>query len=55
MTGVTNAKEFLLRDAQPFDADAVARVHVQTWQVAYRGLLPDAYLDALRPEDRARR
>jgi len=30
-------------------------VHVRSWQVAYRGLLPDAYLDGLRPEDRAKR
>ena len=33
----------------------VAGVHVRAWQVGYRGLLPDAYLDALRPEDRAGR
>ena len=32
---------------------AVARVHVRSWQVAYRTLLPDDYLDQLRPEDRA--
>jgi GNAT superfamily N-acetyltransferase len=32
---------------------AVARVHVSAWQSGYRGLLPDEYLDALRPEDRA--
>lgn len=33
---------------------AVARVHVRSWQVAYRTLLPDDYLDQLRPEDRAK-
>jgi GNAT superfamily N-acetyltransferase len=33
----------------------VARVHVRAWQVAYRNLLPDEYLDSLKPEDRARR
>jgi len=33
----------------------VARVHVRSWQAAYRGLLPDAYLDQLRAEDRAGR
>jgi GNAT superfamily N-acetyltransferase len=33
---------------------AVARVHVRAWQVAYRGLMPDDYLQGLRPEDRAR-
>jgi hypothetical protein len=30
-------------------------VHVRAWQVAYRGLLPDEYLDGLRAEDRAGR
>ncbi len=43
----------LLRPAEPDDAIAVARVHVRSWQVAYRTLLPDDYLDQLRPEDRA--
>jgi GNAT superfamily N-acetyltransferase len=43
----------LLRPAEPADAAAVARVHVRSWQLAYRGLLPDEYLDALAPEDRA--
>jgi GNAT superfamily N-acetyltransferase len=33
----------------------VARVHVRSWQAAYRGLLPAEYLDALKPEDRASR
>ncbi|MDW5265612.1 MULTISPECIES: GNAT family N-acetyltransferase [Acidobacteriaceae] len=43
----------LLRPAQPDDALAVASVHVRSWQVAYRRLLPDDYLDQLRAEDRA--
>ncbi len=34
---------------------AVARVHVRSWQAAYRGLLPAEYLEALKPEDRAAR
>jgi GNAT superfamily N-acetyltransferase len=45
----------LIRPAEPEDAMAVARVHVRSWQVAYRGLLPEVYLDQLRPEDRAGR
>jgi GNAT superfamily N-acetyltransferase len=45
----------LLRPAEPADAIAVARVHVRSWQTAYRTLLPDDYLDQLRPEDRAQR
>ena len=44
-----------LRPAEPADAMAVARVHVRSWQAGYRSLLPAAFLDALRPEDRARR
>ncbi len=43
----------LIRPAQPEDALAVAQVHVRSWQAAYRSLLPDEYLDQLRPEDRA--
>jgi GNAT superfamily N-acetyltransferase len=45
----------LLRPAEPVDAMAVARVHVRSWQAGYRGLLPDAYLDGLRAEERAER
>ena len=45
----------LFRSALPEDSLAVAQVHVQSWQTAYRGLLPDEYLDRLRPEDRAKR
>jgi ribosomal protein S18 acetylase RimI-like enzyme len=43
----------LLRPAEPSDAMAIARLHVRTWQAAYRSLLPQDYLDQLRPEDRA--
>jgi GNAT superfamily N-acetyltransferase len=43
-----------VRQARPADASAVAAVHVRSWQVGYRGLLPAEYLDALQPEDRAR-
>jgi GNAT superfamily N-acetyltransferase len=45
----------LIRPARPDDALDVANVHVRSWQVGYRGLLPDAYLDGLQAEDRARR
>ena len=45
----------LVRAAESADAMSVARVHVRSWQAAYRGLLPDQYLDQLRPEDRAQR
>jgi GNAT superfamily N-acetyltransferase len=45
----------LLRPAEPADAIAVAHMHVRSTQVAYRSLMPDDYLDHLRPEDRAER
>ncbi|HEX3748856.1 MAG TPA: GNAT family N-acetyltransferase [Bryobacteraceae bacterium] len=45
----------LLRLAEPDDTMAVARVHVRSWQVGYRTLLPGDFLDRLRPEDRAER
>src|SRR6267378_3827093 len=45
----------LIRPAVPDDAIGVARVHVRSWQAGYRKLLPDDYLDRLRPEERAQR
>lgn len=44
-----------IRPARVEDADAVGEVHVRAWRSAYRGVLPDAYLDGLRPEDHAGR
>lgn len=44
-----------LRVAVPGDEDAVAAVHVLSWQHAYRGLMPDDYLDHLDPAARAAR
>ncbi|MBX3011583.1 MAG: GNAT family N-acetyltransferase [Caldilineaceae bacterium] len=41
-----------IRLARPADAAAIAKVHVAAWQVAYRGLLPDAMLDSLSVEQR---
>jgi len=42
-----------LRGAEPGDEEAVARVHVRSWQQGYRGLLPDDYLDQLDHAARA--
>jgi len=44
-----------LRRAASADALAVARVHVRAWQAGYRGLLPAAYLESVRAEERAAR
>ena len=43
-----------IRDAQPADAGDIAAVHVGSWQVAYRGLLPDHILADLSVADRER-
>ena len=37
----------VVRQAGSEDATAIARVHVDTWRTAYRGLLPDDFLAAL--------
>jgi L-amino acid N-acyltransferase YncA len=36
-----------IREARSEDAPAIARVHIRSWQQAYRGQLPDAFLAAL--------
>jgi ribosomal protein S18 acetylase RimI-like enzyme len=41
-----------IREAEPRDAGAIAKVHVAAWQAAYRGQLTDDYLDGLAAEDR---
>ncbi|MFI2752569.1 GNAT family N-acetyltransferase [Cellulomonas sp. P22] len=41
------ASRVQVRRARAEDAAALARVHVTAWLGAYRGLLPDAVLDAL--------
>lgn len=43
----------LVRPAAVEDARAIAAVHVRSWQATYRGVVPDAFLDALSVEDRA--
>jgi GNAT superfamily N-acetyltransferase len=42
-----------VRRATPQDADAIAATHVASWRSAYRGLIPDAYLDALSDAEEA--
>jgi ribosomal protein S18 acetylase RimI-like enzyme len=41
-----------VRRAKVEDAGGIARAWVRAWQVAYRELLPDAYLDELDVEER---
>ena len=44
-----------IRSAHVNDADDLARVHVDSWRVAYKGIVPDEHLASLSYEKRARR
>lgn len=43
-----------IRAPRPDDAPGLGEVHVRAWQVGYRGVMPDEYLDGLSVEDRTR-
>jgi len=43
----------IIRDAEPEDAADIARVHVDTWRSAYRGILPASYLKSISSQHRA--
>ncbi len=44
----TNPTEpWAVRPATPDDAEAIESVRIATWKACYRGIVPDAYLDAL--------
>jgi GNAT superfamily N-acetyltransferase len=43
-----------VRSATPDDADAIGRIHVETWRSAYAGQLPDEALASLGVEERQR-
>ncbi len=45
----------LIRPATAGDAAQIGLVHVRSWQAAYRGLVPQDYLDHLDPAARAAR
>ncbi len=42
----------LVRPARLGDVRRIAEVHVRSWQAAYRGLIPDDFLDALSVDAR---
>ncbi len=44
-----------VRPAVEDDLAAIAEIRVRSWQVAYRGIVPQGYLDSMRPEDDADR
>lgn len=43
----------ITREATPEDAEAIASVHIASWRVAYRDLIPKSYLDVLSQEAKA--
>jgi len=44
---------FAVREAVLADADGIARVHTDSWQTSYRGILPDNVLDRIDVGQRA--
>jgi len=52
---MTRSAPWELRRATGTDAAAVAAMHVQAWQTAYRVIIPEAFLDGLDVEARASR
>jgi ribosomal protein S18 acetylase RimI-like enzyme len=47
--------DYAIVPAGPGDAADLGRVHVKSWRETYPGLLPQAYLAAMRPQVHARR
>lgn len=43
----------VIRFAKPDDAGAIATIHVAAWKAAYRGIVPDEFLDSLSIEQRS--
>lgn len=44
----------LIREASVADALGIAKVHVRTWKSAYRGLIPNSFLQSMSVEPRAK-
>ncbi|MET2989160.1 GNAT family N-acetyltransferase [Herbaspirillum seropedicae] len=44
-------EEVLFRRARKGDAASIAGVRIDAWRASYRGLVPDSYLDHLKPEE----
>jgi len=45
----------LIRPARVDDAEAIARLHVRSWQAAYRGIVSDEFLDSMSVDQMASR
>ncbi|THK37354.1 GNAT family N-acetyltransferase [Ensifer sp. MPMI2T] len=48
-----NIRRIEIRPAEPDDVLMMASVLVETWRSAFRGIISDAYLDAMTVEDQA--
>jgi ribosomal protein S18 acetylase RimI-like enzyme len=48
----SSADPVQIRPATLDDAGGIASAHVRAWKTAYRGILPDSFLDALEPASR---
>ncbi|UUX33684.1 GNAT family N-acetyltransferase [Fundicoccus culcitae] len=46
---------FIIRKPLPADAEALAKVHVSSWQTSYQGIVPNHFLQSLSVEDRQKR
>ena len=44
---------FCIRSAGSDDAEAIARVHVESWKTTYAGIVPDAFIASLSVEARS--
>ncbi|WP_404969609.1 GNAT family N-acetyltransferase [Vibrio campbellii] len=45
---------YTVRNAVRDEANQIAKIHVDSWQVAYRGLMPQSYIDQFTRERRER-
>jgi ribosomal protein S18 acetylase RimI-like enzyme len=50
---VEQLDDVMIRPAAEGDASGIARVHVRSWQEAYAGIVPEAYLASLDVDQRA--
>ena len=46
--------QIVIRSVESKDAAQIAEVHVKTWQCAYKGQIPDKYLDSLSIQKRTK-
>jgi GNAT superfamily N-acetyltransferase len=47
-------REYIVRTARTEDVAAIAALHTESWRSAYRGLVPDEFLDGPLDEERLR-